>query len=438
MSRKSWQLSRRTMLRGTGAAIALPFLECMSLGAAAKTTAALPRRMCCFYFPFGVAHKNDEWHWFPTGEGKDYKLSKTLASLESFRKDITVMQGLYHPMVRSVPGHDSGDSFLTAVPVKAPTFRNGISLDQFAAMQLGDKTRFPSLIFSSDGGVGEPTRTRTVSYDKAGRPIPAMSEPEHIFHRLFGVPTAAERQRMERDASILDRVMNHSRSIRGRLGQNDQRKLDEYLDSVRAVEKNIQGSKRWAESERPQVDANTLKLNVAMEHDPDQFLKTMYDLIFLALQTDVTRITTYQISQNLTSSLACNRLPRAIGLGNWHGMGHAQNKRPDEIGRMQQYITTHLARFLTKLQDEREGEGTMLDRTIVLHGSTNAATHGTNNYPLVLAGGRSLGMRHGQYLDFRSRQNQPCANVFASMLHGLGARNRSFADSNGPIGELLA
>ena len=437
MSRKSWHLERRTFLQGTGAAIALPLLESMSQAADSTADGELPRRMCCFYFPFGVATK-DEWDWFPSGEGKNFKFSKTLASLEPFRDEVTVFQGLYHDEVRSVPGHDSGDSFLTAVPVKAPNFQNGISLDQFAAQHVGDKTRFASLNFSSDGGVGEPTRTRTISYDKQGRPIPAMSEPERIFQRLFGEPTAAERLRMQRDASILDRVAEHSRSLQLKLGRHDQRKLDEYLQSVRAVEKNVQSAQKWAQTERPQVDPQSLQLNVALEHDPDNFLKTMFDLVFLALQTDTPRIATYQICQNLTSSLACNRLPGAIGLYNWHGMGHSQNKKPQDVGRMQEYITQNLTRFLQKLCEAEEADVTMLDRTIVLHGSTNTATHGTNNYPLVLAGGRQLGFKHGQYLDFRSRPQQPCANVFVSMLHGVGVAADRFADSTGPMSEVLA
>ncbi len=433
---KSWHIARRTFLQGTGASIALPLLESMASGREAEAD-ALPRRMCCFYFPFGVATKG-EWDWFPTGDEKDFTFSKTLASLEPFRDDVTVMQGLNHKAVQSVPGHDSGDSFLTAVPVKAPNFQNAISLDQFAAQHVGHKTRFSSLVFSSDGGVGEPTRSRTISYNKEGRPISAMSEPDQIFQRLFGVPTAAERLRMQRDASILDRVGEHARSLRLKLGRHDQRKLDEYVDSVRTVEKNIQSSQQWALTERPEVDPQTVNLNVALEHDPDNFLKTMFDLVFLALRTDTTRIVAYQICQNLTTSLTCNRLPKAIGLYNWHGMGHGQNKKPQDIGRMQEYITQNLTRFLQKLRDAEESDGTMLDRTIVLHGSTNTATHGTNNYPLILAGGRHLGMKHGHYLDFRLRPSQPCANLFVSMLHGIGVPSGSFADSTGPMSEVQA
>ena len=436
MSTKSWHIKRRSFLRGAGASLALPMLQGMSWGSQAKAD-ALPRRMCCFYFPFGVATKG-EWDWFPTGEGKDFKFSKTLASLEPFRDDVTVLQGLNHKAVQSVPGHDSGDSFLTAVPVKAPNFNNGISLDQFAAQYVGHKTRFASLVFSSDGGVGEPTRSRTISYNKAGRPIPAMSEPERIFQQLFGVPDEAERLRMQRDASILDRVAEQSRSLRHKLGSHDHRKLDEYFESVRAVEKNIESSRKWAQTERPEVDPKSVNLNVALEHDPDKFLKTMFDLIYLALQTDTTRIVAYQICQNLTTSLTCNRLPNAIGLGNWHGMGHGQNKKPEEIGRMQQYITKNLSRFLQKLRDTEEADGTMLDRTVILHGSTNTAPHGTNNYPLILAGGRHLGFKHGHYLDFHKLPAQPCSNLFVSMMQGIGVRAEGFADSTAPMSEVLA
>lgn len=436
MSKKSWHLGRRTFLQGTGVSIALPLLDSMAWG---RDSAAseLPRRMCCFYFPFGVATKG-EWDWFPTGDEKDFKFSKTLASLEPFRDEVTVMQGLYHEKVRSVPGHDSGDSFLTAVPVKAPNFNNAISLDQVAAEHVGYKTRFASLIFSSDGGVGEPTRTRTISYNKQGRPIPAMCQPQRIFDRLFGVPTEDQRLRLKRNASILDRVAEHSQSLRLKLGRHDQRKLDEYAESVRAVEKNIQSAQKWALAERPQVDSESVELNVALEQDPDKYLKTMFDLVFLALQSDTTRIAVYQICQNLATSRTCNRLPQAVGLGNWHGMGHGQNGKPDQIGRMQEYITQNLTRFLQKLRDAEEADGTMLDRTIVLHGSTNTATHGTNNYPLILTGGRHLGMKHGQYLDFRSRPSQPCANLFVSMLHGIGVPSGSFADSTGSMSEVVA
>lgn len=437
MANKSWHLHRRTFLRGTGAMMALPLLESMTHGRESTSTDSLPRRLCCFYFPFGVPLKG-EWAWWPTEDGKDFAFSKTLASLEPFRDHVTITQGLSHGNVQSVPGHDSGDSFLTGVPVKAPNYSNGVSLDQVAAAHSGRKTRFASLVLSSDGGVGEPTRTRTISYNREGKPIPAMSEPDRIFRRLFGVPTETERKRMARNASLLDRVLENSKSLRLKLGRHDQRKLDEYLESVRSVEKNIQSSRDWAKTARPQVDPASVNLNVALDQDPDNFLKTMYDLIFLAVQTDSTRITAYQIGQNLTTSLACNRLPQAVGLGNWHGLGHGQNKKPEAIGRMQEYVTGHLSRFMKKLQETSEADGSLLDRTVILHGSTNAATHGTNNYPLILAGGGRLGLRHGQYLDFRSKTNQRCSNLYLAVLQSLGVPSEEFADSTAPMSEVLA
>lgn len=441
MARKSWHLHRRTFLRGTGAALALPLMDCMLTAKETQAIRELPRRMCCFYFPFGISQvaagrQNEEWNWFPKGEGADFEFSQTLSPLAPHRQDVTVMQGLCHPKVRSVPGHDSGDSFLTGVPVKAPNFVNGISLDQLAAQYVGKQTQFPSLVFSSDGGVGEPTRTRTISYTKAGRPISAMSDPAKIFQMLFGVPTKDERLQMRRNASILDRVLESSRSLQNRLGKHDQRKLEEYLDSVRQVEKRIQGSREWGEKARPKIDPKTLNLNLSLDQ-PDEFLTTMYDLVYLAVKTDTTRLTAYQIGQNLSTSLAGNRFPRLVGKTNWHSMGHGQNKDPVSLGKLQQYLATQLSRFLTRLKETPEADGNLLDRTMVLYGSTNAKTHGTDNYPLIFAGGRKLGLKHGQYINFKANK-PPCSNLFMTMLDRLNVPVESFADSTGDMSEVLA
>ncbi|MFT5524761.1 MAG: hypothetical protein ACI9G1_006000 [Pirellulaceae bacterium] len=439
MARKSWHLHRRTFLRGTGAAMALPLLESMvDTGHAAPVT-ELPRRMCCFYFPFGISQvasgkPHEEWDWFPKGTGTDFQFSKTLQSLEPLREEVTVMQGLCHQQVRSVPGHDSGDSFLTGVPVKAPNFINGISLDQLAAQYVGDKTQFPSLVLSSDGGVGEPTRTRTISYTKEGRAISAMSKPETIFQKLFGVPTEQERFQMRRDASILDRVLNSARDLDRRLGKRDQQKLEEYLDSVREVEQRIQGAQEWAKSAKPKIAPSTLKVKLTLDQ-PDEFLTTMFDLIYLAIKTDTTRLTAYQIGQNLSTSLSGNRFPRLVGASNWHSMGHAQAKDPESLGKLQEYLAGQLSRFLNRLKETPESDGNLLDRTMVLYGSTNAKTHGTENYPLIFAGGRKLGLRHGQYLNFQQNA-PPCANLFLTMLDRLQVPVRSFADSTGDMPEV--
>ena len=431
MANKSWHLDRRTFLRGTGVSLAVPLLGGMTWAGESKATSELPRRLCCFYFPFGVCQR-DEWDWFPSGSGKDYQLSRTLKSLEPLRDKVTVMQGISHPKSRSMPGHDTGDTFLTGASMKSPDFQNSISLDQFAAQYIGDKTRFPSLTLSSDGGIGEPTRTRTMSFTRKGQPIPAMSDPRKIFSKLFGMADKDQAEQLKSKASMLDRVLEDARSFQRRLGKHDVRKFDEFLSSVRSVEQGVQRSQDWLNKAKPQIDPKSVNTDVTPQQ-PAEFIRAMYDLLYLALKTDSTRLTTYQIGQNLGAAFSANVLPKAVGLNNWHGLGH---KSREPLGRFHEFLTGELSRFLTKLSETREGDGSLLDRTMVFYGSGNAATHGTTNYPIILAGGGKLGIRHGQYLKFG--QDTPLSNLFVTMLQGLHVPAKSFADSTDVMSEVMA
>ncbi|MCH1419191.1 MAG: DUF1552 domain-containing protein, partial [Akkermansiaceae bacterium] len=186
-SKKPWHLNRRTFLRGIGATLALPSLECMGSEALNPS----PKRLAAIYFPFGVSMAPADsgkagWNWFPEKAGADFKFSKPLSPLESLREDISILGGLSHPDVRKIDGHDSGDTFLTGCDLLGRDLQNVQSMDQIAASQLADKTRFSSLVMSTDGGVGEPTRSSTLSYNEHGRPIPALNQPRQIFERLFG------------------------------------------------------------------------------------------------------------------------------------------------------------------------------------------------------------------------------------------------------------
>lgn len=433
MANKPWQLDRRSFLRGTGVSLGLPLMEGMSWAANASTAPELPRRLCVFYFPFGVTLKG-EWAWFPEGEGTDFQFSKVLSPLEALRDEVTVINGLSHPNGHAMPGHDTGDILLTGASLKAPDFANTVSLDQVVANQIGGQTRFPSLTMSSDGGVGEASRTRTLSFTRKGRPIPALSDPQHIFMRLFGVMNAQQRKRLERSGSMLDRVLDDARSFQRRLGKHDQDKFDEYLTSVRAVEESVERSKQWLDVARPEVDPASVNLEVTPAQ-PAEYLRSMYDLTYLALKTDSTRVTTYQIGQNLGAAFSANVLPKAVGLSNWHGLGHGAQKKSDRMGKMQTWLTEEFTRFLTRLKETPEGESNLLDRTTVLYGSTNDSTHGNRNYPLVLAGGRGLGFRHGQYLHFEGGR---LSNLFTTMLDKLGVPAESFADSTGMVTEVVA
>ena len=284
--KKSWHLDRRTFLRGSGIALTLPWLESMSLAADAQDS---PVRMASVYFPFGVSLPGDksqyaEWNWFPAADGDSFRFRKSLESLEPLRKSVTVLGGLSHPAGRKMGGHDTGDIFLTGASYRGTEYLNSISLDQFVAQQVGQKTRFSSLVMSSDGGVGEPTRSTTLSYTQEGRPIPALSSPRQIFDRLFGVGDAtsqAKRRLLKNTGSILDMVLENSRTMKNRLGKQDQRKLEEYLSSVRDIEQRVERSQAWLDIPKPKVDEDAVNLAVDQSL-PVEYMQAMYDLIFLA------------------------------------------------------------------------------------------------------------------------------------------------------------
>ena len=443
MSRKSWQLDRRTFLKGVGVSLALPWMEGMStVNAMPATAAALPKRLCAIYIPFGVSlpkrdSEHGKWNWFPTGQGKDFQFGESLKCLDPMRDKITVIGGLSHPNGRKMGGHDTGDTFLTAAHLSNGDLTNSVFIDQLAAMHHGTKTRYRSLTLSSDGGVGEPTRATTLAVSKEGRPIPALNKPMQVYARLFGVETSNDaklaRQQLANSANMLDRVLDHSKDINRKLGKEDQRKLEEYLDSVRAVERRADRAQAWLDVPKPKVDPNTLKLN-ATPDEPIGYLHTMFDLMALAFQTDSTRVATYMIGQVAGATTIANAFPAAIGLkGNWHGLAHGagKGKGAEEMGKFDQFLAQQFARFIQKMDRMKEADGSVLDRTAVLFGSSNSVTHRNVNYPLILAGGNKLGFEHGQYLKFN--EQTPMSNLFVSMLNRVDVPTRAFVDSTGEL-----
>ena len=444
MSNPSWHLHRRTLLRGAGASLALPLLDAMTPSRAEQRD-NLPRRVCGVYFPFGVSlppenHEQSEWNWFPKGEGKEFRFTNTLSSLEPHRQQITILGGLSHPHGRSIGGHDTGDIFLTGARLAGTSYSNSISLDQRVAQHLGEQTRFPSLTLSSDGGVGEPTRSTTLSFSHKGRPIPALAKPRQIFDRLFGEGDAevqSQRRQLKTSGTMLDLVLEHSRSLKRKLGTHDVRKFDEYLASVRAVEQRVERSQRWLDVPKPEVDAQSLTLDASAE-GPLDYIRTMYDLMFLAFQTDTTRVATYMIGQVAGATTIANTFPTCLGLpGNWHGLAHGAGKKGgyEKLGRFDQFLAEQLSYFLKRLKETPEGDATLLDRTVVLYGSSNSRTHNNTNYPLVLAGGGKFGIKHGQFLKFSAKT--PLSNLFVTMLDRLDVPVDTFADSTGEMSELI-
>ncbi|MEM9365210.1 MAG: DUF1552 domain-containing protein [Planctomycetota bacterium] len=447
MTQRPWKFDRRLFLRGsTGVALGLPFLDSMEGDAFAAGRLELPKRVCTIYFPYGASvprddHPDRDWGWFPVREGNDFRFTKVMQSLSPLRNEVSVLSGLSHPNGRKIGGHDTGDIFLTGAPFEGANFKNTVSFDQVVAAKYGNQTRFASLALSSDGGVGMPTRSKTLSFTQSGQPIPALDKPQQIFDRLFGDGGSSIQETRERlgiEASMLDQVMEQSKQLRGRLGQQDQRKYDEYLESVRDIEQRVARSQRWLDLPKPEVDAGGLQLN-ASQDAPLEYMRTMYDLMYLAFQTDSTRCITYMLSA--MNGKVSGAFSNALGLDTQHRLAHDAGKPNGYInqGRWNQCLIENLARFLQRLAATPEGNGSMLDNTLVLCGTSNSRTHNNHNYPLVLAGGRSMGFQHGQYLTFNDgddSKDKPMSNLLFTMLNRLGAAESGFADSTGDLSEL--
>ena len=438
---KSWHLSRRSFLQGTGVALALPWMECMGQDASVKKA---PKRLASVYFPFGVSLPSEkseyaDWNWFPEESEGTFRFRKSLESLEPLRDQITVLGSLSHPAGRKMGGHDTGDIFLTGASFRGADYRNGISLDQYISAYVGQQTRFGSLVMSSDGGVGEPTRATTLSFTAQGRPIPALSSPRQIFDRFFGAGDAsskAQRRKLQNTGSMLDLVLENSRSMKKRLGRQDQQKLEDYLASVRDIEQRVNRSTAWLDIPKPEIAEDAVNLAVDQSL-PVEYMQAMYDLIFLAFQTDSTRVATYMLGQVAGATTIANAFPACLGLqGNWHGLAHGAGKGDgaEKLGRFDQLLTNQLSSFIQRLSETQEYDGSLLDNTSVFYGSSNSKTHNNSNYPLILAGGKSMGFKHNQFL--KPGANVPLSNVFVTLLDAMGIPHEGFADSTGELSEL--
>jgi len=444
MARKSWQLDRRTFLRGTGVALGLPFLDCMQAGSVLASEAQRPKRMCSIYFPYGASvpgddHADRDWGWFPVREGDQFRYTNVMKPLESLRQHVSVIGGLSHPSGRDIGGHDTGDIFLTGASFEGGNFQNSVSFDQVAAARFGHETRFPSLVLSSDGGTGLPTRARTLSFTASGQPIPSLNQPQQIFERLFGDEEGTKeqtRRRLAMEASMFDLLLEDSKRMRRNLGTHDQRKYDEYLSSVRDIEKRVQLSEHWLDIPKEKVDQTAINLEATADA-PLEYIRTMYDLLYLAFQTDSTRIATYMLGS--MDGKTSDQFSKALGLGSQHELAHNAGKQGGftRQGEWNQCLIENLANFLQRLASTNDGNGNMLDNTMVLMGTSNSRTHDNHNYPLVFAGGANMGIKQGQYLTCDANgEDVPMSNLLFTILNQMGVAEESFSDSTGNLSEL--
>ncbi len=404
--------SRRHFLRASGVTLGLPLLDSLLPGSLrAETVGAAPgfnpdgtpRRMICICNNLGLHRPN----FIPEGIGRKWKPSRYLKVLGDFRNDLTVMSGVFHPEVDG--GHNAEKSFLTTAPHPGGnSFKNSISLDQFAADFIGRETRFPSLVLTANGN-------NSLSWTRAGVPIPGATSPSQVFTKLFLTGNAQEVEhqvrKLRRGESIMDTVLEQAKAIEGRLDGADREKFDEYLTSVREVETQMLRQQEWEKKPKPKVDAQ-LPRDIRGQADVIGRAGLMFDLAHLALQTDSTRLITIMMQGFFI-------VPPIEGVEEgYHTLSHhGQNQK--KLEQLALIETEHMKVFgglLKKLQTTKEQGDSLLDRTMVLYGSNmgNASSHDNRNLPTILAGG---GFKH---LAFDPEDNYTLGNLYVSMLQRLG------------------
>lgn len=457
-----WLLSRRHFLRGLGTVMALPLLDAMVPIRARASTAPKPTRSVFVYIPNGV----NGMAWQVTKPGRNYDLSPSLQPLAKHREDFTVFSGLHHPNGIG-QAHVCADTWLTGAKIDAQggrKYENSVSCDQVMAEVTGIHTRFPSLELSISSGTGHPFGTNTLAFSRDGVPLPAEDNPKAIFNRLFGEETggiAAQRVRLAKKRSVLDSVLDDAKSLRLALGNEDRSKLDEYLHAVRDVEQRAERLDAWLDVPKPAVP-KSVTANFQRDVPKAQageYWRTMFDLIVLALRTDMTRVVTY-MNGSEGNGLA---IPE-IGITQArHNLSH-HNGDPvvlDRLAKSDAFIMQQFAHFLDELREVKDGDEPLLDRTMVLFGSgmSYGHSHANSNLPILLAGGRGLGLKHGQHLDYnkphlkeeytlsydewRALCGKPkdgkarLSNLMLTMLQKMEIHAESFVDSLGPVSELL-
>ena len=418
------RLHRRTFLRSTGIALALPQFNILAAGATSSPNDRPPRRMVCICAPLGLHPDN----FFPRQAGKDYSPSPYLDILGDYRDEMTVISGLSHAGMGSSFAHQASASFLTGVPgAGRPGFRNTISLDQFAADHIGSQTRFPSLALSGEGSGG-------LSWTRTGALIPADNSPSKVFARLFVEGSSDEVQdqmrRLEDGRSILDDVRDQAISLRSDLGNEDRDKLDEYLTSVRELEQRMVNDESWAKRPKPKVDTEPPK-DIPNAADLIGRTRLLFDLTHLALQTDSTRLVTIM----LAGSSFAPPIP-GVTLGHHDLSHHGKDMSKLEQLKIVEVETMKTVRDLfAKLKQSKEDSSTLLDHTTVFLGSNlgDSSSHSTQNLPVLVAGG---GFQHGQHLAFDPQNPPPLCNLYVSMLQRLGIEAEAFGTSTGTLSGL--
>ena len=436
-------LPRRTFLRGMGVTVALPLLDAMvpAMTAMAATPARPVRRLGYVFIPMG----SDIQRWTPPGEGTLTKLSPILQPLEPAKDHLTVLTNM--ELRNAYPGTHatSNSAYLSCAKAKlteSTDYYLGTTVDQIAAREIGQDTQLPSLELGMDllEIVGQCddgyacVYQNNLSWSSPTTPLPYEAHPRLVFERLFGEGGSAEdRSRtLKKRASLLDRVRRDIQRLQKELGSSDRTKVDQYLESVREVERRIQGAEEKA-GENPMPD---MERPIGVPASYADHARMMFDLQVLALQADITRVITFQLARE-TSTRSYNE----IGVPEpHHPLTHHGNdpEKVAKVAKINQYHVSLFAYLVEKLKETPDGEGSLLDHSMCLYGSGmgNPNAHDHINLPIMVAGGGSGTMGGGRHV--RYTEPTPLANLHLTLLEKAGVRMDAFADSQGKVDELLS
>ena len=430
-------LSRRTVLQGVGVTMALPLLDAMvpASTALAQTAAAPKPRMGFVYFPHGAVMAN----WTPTKTGTDFEFTPILKSLEPYRDQVTVVSGLRNRTGESPSPHAiiAGTWLSCVAPAVSQAPHGGISADQVAALHIGQDTTLPSLELAGEGGGGacDPSfgcsYSGTVSFRTPTQPLPMEHNPRKIFYRLFGQGDNASQRHaiVEENASILDLVKGSADDLQKNLGTSDKAMVNDYLDSVREMERRIQKQREKEGSGIQLPDAPT-----GILEDFTKQLDMMFELIALAWQTNTTRVASYMIAKEVSM-----RTYNQIGVSDaFHPLSHHQNDagKLARLTKVQAYHTEAFSRFVKRLKNTKDGDGSLLDHSIILFGSnmSNSDLHNNDPLPSVVLGRGYGKIKGGQHLHYP--QDTPLANLLLTLLNRGGMPAEKHGNSTGVLAEV--
>jgi Protein of unknown function (DUF1552) len=434
-------LSRRTFLQSAGATLALPFLESMVPAMTAQAATNSGTRLAFIYLPHGAIMDK----WTPKTEGRDFEFTPILKPIEPFRDYVNVVSGLGHKAADSTAVHSlSPTTWLSGVRPKAtqgPDAYAGITADQIAAEKIGQDTVLPSMELATEdhsGLIGECDRDygciymNTLSWRTPTTPLPMEINPRKVFERMFGQGSnAAERlARKEQDRSILDSFLQQASDLQKKLGARDQNTLSDYLESVREIERRIQ--RTGIEQSNPDVTLPAAPAGIPYSYE--DHIKLMYDLLVLAFQANVSRVITFMVAREIS-----NRTYPQVGVPDGHhAISHHQNRadKMDKNVKIQTYHMGLLAQFLERMRSTRDGDGSLLDHSVLFYGSNMSNSNAHNHFPLpnlVLGGasGRLKGNRHLRYPD-----HTPMTNLLLGVLDKAGVDLETLGDSTGRMTDL--